>query len=88
MPWTVNAARSVERKLARLNPKDQRLIREALVRLAEDPQRCNLERLESQPTGYRLRVGNWRLLVDVFPEQLLVSIRDLLRRTTTTYRRR
>ena len=87
-PWTVHVARSVERQLARLAPKDQRLIRAALAQLAADPRSTNLKRLEGHLTGARLRVGNWRLLLDVEPEQRLFAVRAFERRTTTTYRKR
>jgi len=40
------------------------------------------------PTAWRRRVGDWRIFFDVYPEQRLVDIVDIHRRTTTTYRQR
>ncbi len=88
MPWTLRIDKRVEKKLRRLTPKDQRLIRGALEQLCEDPYRAKLQPLQHQPTGYRLEAGNWRLPVDIYADQLLIYVADLQRRTTTTYRKR
>jgi len=86
--WHVTLARSVERKLARLAPKDQRLILEALDTLRTNPKDADLKRLSGYLTGARLRAGNWRLLLDMEPEQRAIFVCALERRTTTTYRKR
>ncbi len=88
MPWTLRVDRAVERKLRRLTPKDRRLILAALDALRGDPYHAHLEPLHHQPTGYRLRVGNWRLPTDIYADELLIVVSDVLRRTTTTYRKR
>ena len=44
--------------------------------------------LQNQPTAFRRRVGDRRIFFDVVPEQRRVEVRDIRRRTTTTYRRR
>lgn len=88
MPWTLRVDKRVEKKLRRLTPKDQRLIRDALAELRNDPYRAKLQPLQHQLTGYRLEAGNWRLPVDIYADQLLIYVADLVRRTTTTYRKR
>jgi len=88
MPWTIRVARTVERKLRRLSPKDRKLVLEALDQLRRDPYSADIEALRSQPTGFRLRAGNWRLPIDVYADELTIIVADVLRRTTTTYRRR
>jgi len=88
MPWQLLVARQVEEKLRRLVPKDQRLVLAAIDRLRADPLACSLEELKGPLSGFRMRVGDWRLLLDLDPAQRLVSVADLQRRTTTTYRRR
>jgi mRNA-degrading endonuclease RelE of RelBE toxin-antitoxin system len=88
MPWSLRVEKAVAKKLKRLAPKDRRLIFEALALLERDPKQATLQPLQHQPTGYRLKVGNWRLPTDIYPELSLIVVSDLLRRTTTTYRRR
>lgn len=88
MPWRLRVEKSVTRKLRRLAPKDRRLILDALAALERDPKQAALVPLQHQPTGYRLRVGNWRLPTDIYPELSLIVVSDLTRRTTTSYRKR
>jgi len=88
MPWSLRVERSVTRKLRHLAPKDRRLILDALTALERDPQQAALQPLQHQPTGYRLRAGNWRLPADIYLELSLIVVSDLVRRTTTTYRER
>lgn len=52
-----------------------------------DPLAGDVLRLTGQRT-FRRRVGNWRILFDLSPEQLSVDVRDIERRTTTTHRKR
>jgi mRNA-degrading endonuclease RelE of RelBE toxin-antitoxin system len=61
MPWQLHVARQVEKKLRRLTPKDQRLLVGAIDRLRTDPLACSLEELKGAFSGFRMRVGNWRL---------------------------
>jgi len=88
MPWSLRVERSVTRKLRRLPHKDRRLILDALAALERNPRQAALQPLQHQPTGYRLRAGNWRLPTDIYPEISLIVVSDLMRRTTTTYRKR
>lgn len=88
MPWKLRVEKEVSKKLSRLTPKDQRLILDALAALERDPKQSSLQPLKQQPTGYRLKVGNWRLPTDIYPDLSLIVVSDLLRRTTTTYRKR
>ena len=56
--------------------------------MREDPFAGDVERLTPERTAFRRRVGDWRIFFDVDPERRLVEVRDIQRRTTTTYRRR
>jgi len=53
-----------------------------------DPFGGDIVRLHDQPAAFRRRVGEWRLLFDVYRATRLVRIRFIERRTTTTYRQR
>ena len=56
--------------------------------MEDDPFRGDVIRLRHQPAALRRRVGDWRIFFDVDPDQRLVEVRDIQRRTTTTYRQR
>jgi mRNA-degrading endonuclease RelE of RelBE toxin-antitoxin system len=53
--------------------------------MQSDPFQGDIARLENQPTSWRRRVGNYRIFFDVYPDQLLVDILRIKRRTSTTY---
>lgn len=50
-------------------------IRERLNRLAEDPHAAhpNVIKLQNRP-GYRMRVGDWRVIYEIQDEELLVLV--------------
>lgn len=55
-----------------------RLIREKIHRLAESPYQTsqNIKKLQGRP-GYRLRVGDWRVIYEVEDEQLVILVLDI-----------
>jgi mRNA-degrading endonuclease RelE of RelBE toxin-antitoxin system len=69
-------------------PKDERLVREALEEIRRAPRSGDVQPLTGQATSFRRRAGSWRIFFDLYPERLLVEVTDIVRRTTTTYRRR
>jgi mRNA-degrading endonuclease RelE of RelBE toxin-antitoxin system len=50
-----------------------------------DPFGGDIARLENQPASWRRRVGNYRIFFDVHPDQMVVDILRIRRRTSTTY---
>ena len=64
-----------DKKLRSLTPKLEQSIREAISKIAEDPERTDLDirPLSGQP-GYRLRVGGWRVLYVLDETGLTVKV--------------
>lgn len=56
--------------------------------MVADPMAGDVVRLTAARSSYRRRVGHWRIFFDIDRDQLRVSVVDIERRTTTTYRRR
>jgi mRNA-degrading endonuclease RelE of RelBE toxin-antitoxin system len=50
-----------------------------------DPFHGDIKRLQANPSGWRRRVGNYRIIYDVYFEQRLIVIAGIVRRTSTTY---
>ena len=59
-----------------------------LEEMARDPFVRDVQPLKGQPNSFRRRVGDWRILFDVDRSARTVDVTDIVRRTTTTYRKR
>jgi len=55
--------------------------------MRRDPFAGDVSRLQGQTT-FRRRVGNWRIFFDAYPRTHTLEVTDVLRRTSTTYRKR
>lgn len=53
--------------------------------LGEFPNVPNIKKLMNHEYGYRLRVGNWRILFNAFDEVSIVSIEEVKKRDERTY---
>ncbi len=53
--------------------------------MQEDPFQGDIKRLKGQPTAWRRRVGNYRIIYDLYFEKRLIVVSSILRRTSTTY---
>ncbi len=74
MYWIV-FAKQADRALRKMSRNTARLIRERLDQLAEDPyaRNPNLTRLQGRP-GYRLRVGDWRIIYELEGDRLVILV--------------
>jgi len=85
MAWIVQLARSAERTLDRAPARDRARLLSALSAMSQDPFSGDIARLQNLPAAFRRRVGSWRIFYDVYPERQVVSVVDIVRRTSTTY---
>jgi mRNA-degrading endonuclease RelE of RelBE toxin-antitoxin system len=53
--------------------------------MREDPFGGDLVRLKGEHSGWRRRVGGYRVFFDVDPARLIVDVVEIARRTSTTY---
>jgi mRNA interferase RelE/StbE len=63
-PWSVELERRATKDLRRLDPPTRERIVEAIERLADDPGTAELRRLRGRAES-RLRVGDWRVIVEL-----------------------
>jgi len=85
MKWELLLASPARKALERMPAADRRRVLAALDAMEQDPFSGDIVRLRVQPTAWRRRVGNWRILFDIDPEERRVLVHDVARRTSTTY---
>ncbi len=71
--WTVAINKAVRRKIERIPEPDKSRIKQAIKDLATNPEHLDIKPLTGRDAS-RLRVGGWRLLMDVYEEEKIFSI--------------
>lgn len=79
--WT----RKAVKQLLRLHTQQQVHIRDAVTGLEHMPDVTNVNALSHHAYGYRLRVGNYRVLFDWDGAIQVVSIQEVKKRDERTY---
>jgi len=79
--WTPKAAK----QLRKLDKQVQGPIRDAVSKLEAMPICQNVKALTNHSSGYRLRVGNYRVLFDWDGEIKIVEINEVSKRDERTY---
>ena len=86
--YAVEFTETALKSLKRYPRKDQKLILRNIDELAADPlHKSNVKKLVDFDVGYRLRVGNFRILFDREDVLRIIDIVDILDRKKA-YRRR
>jgi mRNA interferase RelE/StbE len=73
--------RQADRTLRKMSRNTARLIREKLDQLAQDPyaRNPNVTKLQGRP-GYRLRVGDWRVIYELEDDRLVIMVLKVAQR--------
>ena len=72
-------ARDARKVLARIQPAKAKDIREAIDKVAADPnaRNNNLRTLKGVPDGFRIRVGDWRVSYTIDYEACVMSVFEI-----------
>ena len=81
------ADRDLEKLKSRIRMQDFERLRNAVRSLAEEPRPQGVRKIRGAEKAYRIRVGNYRVVYDVYDSDNLVLILQVARRSETTYRR-
>ncbi len=73
--YSIVFTKRADRSLRKMSRNRARLIREKLDQLAQDPyaRNPNVIKLQGRP-GYRLRVGDWRVLYELEDDRLVILV--------------
>jgi len=82
---TIQWARKAHKQLLKLHAADQNTVYDAVEALAHMPNVHNVKALVKHAYGYRLRVGNYRVLFDWNRDIRIVRIEEVKKRDERTY---
>lgn len=73
-PYRVEIARRAVKSLAALPRREQQRIRAAIDLLADNPRPPACVAMSGEPRAYRVRVGDYRIVYEVFDDHLVVQV--------------
>jgi len=65
---------TAEKDLAALDIKTQKRLKSALDKLIANPQSVDLKKLKGKPERWRLRVGDWRIILMLQREKRIIYV--------------
>jgi len=80
------ADRDLEKLKGRIRRQDFERLRDAVGGLVEEPRPQGARKIKGAEKAYRIRVGNYRVVYEVYDNNNLVLILQVARRSETTYR--
>ncbi len=83
MNWTLVVTKPARKEFERLPNRDQLRIKTVLVEMEASPFNGDIKRL--YPSGWRRRIGNYRIFYDLDVKAHRIVVTAILRRTSTTY---
>ena len=81
------ADRDLNKLKGRINRADFERIRDAITGMAKEPRPQGARKIKSTEKAYRIRVGSFRLVYEVYDNEKLVLLLQVVRRNETTYRK-
>jgi len=80
------ADRDLEKLKSRIRREDFERLRDAVRSLAEEPRPQGVRKIKGADNAYRIRVGSYRVVYDIYDSDKLVLLLQIARRSETTYR--
>ena len=80
------ADRDLEKLKGRIRRLDFERLRDAVAGLAEEPRPQGVRKIKGEEIAYRIRVGSYRVVYEVYDNDKVVLILQIVRRSETTYR--
>ena len=87
MRHRVEVSPAAQRNLRRISPQFRDRIETAIYRLADDPYPHGAVKLRGEEDMWRVRVGRFRVVYEVYADMLVVVVLKVALRDEATYRR-
>ncbi|MBI2057925.1 MAG: type II toxin-antitoxin system RelE/ParE family toxin [Candidatus Yanofskybacteria bacterium] len=85
MSWSVNITEKAKKSLRKIPSSDYRKISNAVDKLKLGPFLLPIQKLKASTGIWRLRVGNYRIFIKLFPNEKVLFVFNIKRRTSSTY---
>lgn len=73
MVYFINFSRQAFKELEKIPDPFYLNIKQAIINLSENPRPNGLKKLEGRD-GYRIRVGNYRIIYNIFDKEVVIDI--------------
>ena len=73
MAYSLDFSKQALKELAKINEPFYFNIKQAIFHLTENPRPQGYKKLKGRP-GYRIRVGNYRIICDIFDAELIIDV--------------
>ena len=73
MPYSIEILRTAQKQLARIEVRHRNRIITAIRHLSADPRPRGSKKLTGRP-AWRLRVGNYRVIYEIFDDRLVILV--------------
>ena len=80
------ADRDLEKLRVRMRRQDFERLRDVVRNLSYQPRPQGVRKIKGTDAAYRIRVGSYRVVYEVYDKENLVLILQVARRSETTYR--
>lgn len=77
--------RDLDKLKGRIRKQDLERIKAAVGGLAQEPRPQGVRKIKGADKAYRIRIGNYRVVYEIYDNDKLVLILQVARRSETTY---
>jgi mRNA interferase RelE/StbE len=74
MVYTINFSKQSLKELEKINEPFYSNIKKAIIALSENPRPNGYKKLKGRNSSYRIRVGDYRIIYDIFDTDLVIDI--------------
>ncbi|MEA5593149.1 type II toxin-antitoxin system RelE/ParE family toxin [Rivularia sp. UHCC 0363] len=72
--YQIEFTKAASKQLKKLSVQEQTRVKEQIDRLGDSPRPDGVVKLKDSENSYRIRVGSYRVLYDIFDDILLISV--------------